>query len=112
MMRRVRTWLRVAGAPVRLAELTVIHVYRRTLSGLLGSRCRFYPSCSEYAEQAVRELGAFRGSLFAAWRILRCSPLSAGGVDRPPAKAAVYDGAIQEGVERSRRVTSAVGSRP
>jgi uncharacterized protein len=88
---RIRTWLWMAGAPVRLAELIVIRLYRLTLSAVFGGHCRFHPTCSEYAEQAVRELGAIRGSVLAMWRILRCSPLSAGGVDYPPPRARMYD---------------------
>jgi len=92
---RIRTWLWTAGSPVRLAELIVIRLYRLTLSPVLGGRCRFHPTCSEYAEEAVREFGALRGSVLAMWRILRCSPLSAGGVDYPPARPRVYEGIIR-----------------
>ena len=74
--------------------VALIRVYQRLISPLLGPICRFHPSCSEYAEQAVRELGALRGSALAMWRILRCSPLSAGGIDYPPAKARVYESLI------------------
>ena len=55
MIRRV---LRAAGAPVRAFEIGLIRVYRATLSGWLGGQCRFYPSCSHYAEEAIRERGA------------------------------------------------------
>jgi uncharacterized protein len=68
------------GAAATLALLP-IRFYRRFLSPLLGARCRYYPSCSAYAEEAVREHGAFRGMILAAWRILRCNPLSDGGLD-------------------------------
>ena len=44
-------------------------------------RCRYYPTCSEYAVQAIRELGPIRGSILAGWRLLRCNPFSHGGVD-------------------------------
>jgi len=90
----MRTWARRAGAPPRLVELIAIRLYRSTLSQAFGGHCRFHPSCSEYAEQAVRELGALRGSALAMWRILRCSPLTAGGVDYPPARPDVYEGLI------------------
>ena len=63
--------------------------YRQLVSPWLPAACRFYPTCSAYAEQAIRNTGAVRGLAFAAWRILRCSPLSAGGVDHPPGP--VYD---------------------
>jgi len=93
-----------------LAEVAVIRLYRLTLGGIVGGRCRFYPSCSEYAEEAVREVGALRGSMFAAWRVLRCSPLSAGGVDRPPARR-LYDANIHPG-GRSRLPCGADGVQP
>ncbi|WP_425508344.1 membrane protein insertion efficiency factor YidD [Tahibacter amnicola] len=59
-------------------------MYKRLLSPLLGSRCRYHPSCSDYARVAVARHGAGRGSLLAAWRLLRCHPFSAGGIDPVP----------------------------
>jgi putative membrane protein insertion efficiency factor len=76
-----------AGAPARLALLGLIRLYRFTLSGWLGGQCRFYPTCSRYAEDAIRVHGAVRGTLMAAWRIARCGPFTAGGVDHVPAPA-------------------------
>jgi putative membrane protein insertion efficiency factor len=70
MRRAVR---RVAVAPIR--------VYQRLLSPMFGSRCRYYPSCSEYAAQAIEQFGILRGLVLAGWRLLRCNPWSAGGVD-------------------------------
>jgi putative membrane protein insertion efficiency factor len=64
----------IAVAPVR--------VYQRVVSPLIGPRCKYYPSCSEYAVQAVRRYGILRGLVLAAWRLLRCNPWSDGGVDR------------------------------
>jgi putative membrane protein insertion efficiency factor len=66
-----------------LAELFLLplHLYRRLISPALPPRCKYYPSCSSYAVQAVRELGVIRGSVLAAWRIVRCNPWSHGGVD-------------------------------
>lgn len=72
------------GWPVRAFLLLLIRIYRLTLGQVIGGNCRFYPSCSAYAEQAVRDLGAVRGSVLSVWRVLRCSPLTAGGVDHPP----------------------------
>ena len=69
------------GAPVRGVLLGVIGLYRLTLSGWLGGQCKFYPSCSRYAEEAVRTHGALKGGLMAAWRIARCGPFTEGGVD-------------------------------
>jgi len=62
----------------------LINGYRRWLSPLLGSRCRFHPSCSVYARTALARHGSLRGSWLALWRILRCHPLSAGGDDPVP----------------------------
>jgi uncharacterized protein len=70
----VRALRAVAIAPVR--------VYQRVVSPLIGPRCKYYPSCSEYAVQAVRRYGILRGLVLAAWRLLRCNPWSDGGVDR------------------------------
>jgi putative membrane protein insertion efficiency factor len=64
---------RVALAPVRL--------YRRVLSPALPSRCKYHPSCSAYAVQAVESYGILRGFVLAAWRLVRCNPLSHGGYD-------------------------------
>jgi len=61
--------------------LLPLHAYRKLISPALGPRCRYYPSCSTYAVQAVRELGIFRGSIVAAWRVVRCNPWSPGGID-------------------------------
>lgn len=85
-----------AGAPARLALLGLIRLYRVTLSGWLGGQCRFYPTCSRYAEDAIRLHGAIRGSLMAAWRIARCGPFTGGGVDHVPAPTHVtgYDRVI------------------
>ncbi len=92
-MSRARSLLWALGAPARLALLALVRLYRLTLSGMVGGNCRFYPSCSQYAEQAIRNVGAVRGSALAFWRVLRCSPLSKGGVDAPP--AARYVSTIQ-----------------
>ena len=61
-----------------------IEVYRLTLAPLLGGHCRFYPSCSAYAEEAVVRHGARRGSLLALRRLLRCQPFVRGGFDPVP----------------------------
>jgi len=86
---RVRDHIRMiswtAGWPARALLLGAIAAYRATLGQAVGGRCRFHPTCSAYAEQAIRHVGAIRGSALAVWRIVRCSPLSRGGVDHPPA---------------------------
>ncbi len=61
--------------------VALIRVYQRLISPLLGPRCRYWPSCSEYAAQALRRHGILRGVVLAAWRVLRCNPWSHGGVD-------------------------------
>lgn len=63
-----------------LAALPV-HAYRRLLSPLLGPRCKYHPTCSRYALDALGEFGAVRGAVLAVWRVLRCNPWSHGGVD-------------------------------
>ena len=63
------------------AAVFLIRAYQRGVSPLLGARCKYHPSCSQYALEAVRELGLLRGSLVAGWRLLRCNPWSDGGVD-------------------------------
>ncbi|MDZ4722585.1 MAG: membrane protein insertion efficiency factor YidD [candidate division Zixibacteria bacterium] len=63
----------------------LIYLYRATLSPFLGGSCRFYPSCSRYAEDALRAHGPFRGSIMAIKRLLRCHPCHDGGYD-PVAK--------------------------
>jgi putative membrane protein insertion efficiency factor len=77
----IRRALWAAGALVRALEIGLIRVYRATLSGWLGGQCRFYPTCSHYAEDAIRERGALRGTALGAWRILRCNPFGSGGID-------------------------------
>lgn len=58
-----------------------IRFYQKFISPLLGPRCRFYPSCSQYALEAVQEYGALRGGCLAVRRILRCNPFNPGGYD-------------------------------
>ena len=61
--------------------LAVIRAYQRWISPGLPRRCKYHPTCSDYAVQAITELGAVRGSIVAGWRVLRCNPLSDGGID-------------------------------
>ena len=64
---------RVVVAPIRL--------YQVVISPAIGQRCRYYPSCSEYAVQAISRFGILRGLVLTVWRLLRCNPLSSGGFD-------------------------------
>jgi uncharacterized protein len=65
----------------RRAAVLPIVAYRRVISPLLPPRCKYAPSCSEYAIQAIGEFGILRGLVLAAWRLLRCNPFSHGGFD-------------------------------
>jgi putative membrane protein insertion efficiency factor len=58
-----------------------IRAYQRLISPLLPPRCKYEPSCSHYAAQAVQEFGILRGLILAGWRLLRCNPWSHGGYD-------------------------------
>ena len=70
--------------PLTRLILCLLHLYKRWLSPLLGPRCRFHPSCSDYARIAVTRFGPWRGSVLALWRVLRCQPLCQGGNDPVP----------------------------
>ena len=69
---------------MRALALALIAAYRRTLSPLLPPACRFYPTCSAYAAEAVRRYGAARGCYLAVKRLARCHPLCDGGIDPVP----------------------------
>jgi len=73
---------------MRWLLIGLVRLYQRLLSPLLnllgGPRCRFHPTCSAYAVQALERHGAVRGSLLAARRIVRCHPLNDGGFDPVP----------------------------
>jgi hypothetical protein len=74
--------------PLVWAMLGVIWIYRRTLSPIMPARCRFIPSCSAYAAEAVATHGALRGGWLALRRLARCQPFCKSGFDPvPPAKA-------------------------
>ena len=65
----------------RTAATVPIRLYRRLVSPALGQRCKYHPSCSAYALQAIRTYGILRGVVLAGWRLLRCNPWSHGGFD-------------------------------
>lgn len=69
---------------MRLAAVLLLRLYKRIISPLLPPACRFYPSCSEYAAQAIAKQGLARGGILAAKRLAKCSPLHPGGVDPVP----------------------------
>jgi putative membrane protein insertion efficiency factor len=66
---------------VRSFLVAPIRFYQRAISPALPSRCKYHPSCSHYAVDAVRRYGVLRGVVLAGWRLLRCNPWSHGGVD-------------------------------
>ena len=66
------------------AMIGAIRWYQRFISPLLGHNCRFVPTCSQYAIQALQVHGALKGTLLSVWRILRCNPFSKGGYDPVP----------------------------
>ncbi len=61
-----------------------IRAYQLTLSSHLPTQCKFTPTCSHYGLEAIRKYGTLRGGLLTTWRLLRCSPLTHGGVDPVP----------------------------
>ncbi|HVX97686.1 MAG TPA: membrane protein insertion efficiency factor YidD [Polyangia bacterium] len=67
--------------------LIVLHVYRRAVSPAVGPCCRFEPSCSAYAEEAIGTHGVLRGLGLVVWRLLRCNPFSRAGLDPVPPRA-------------------------
>ncbi|HET6894476.1 MAG TPA: membrane protein insertion efficiency factor YidD [Candidatus Baltobacteraceae bacterium] len=69
---------------MRWAALALLRVYKRLLSPLLPPACRFYPTCSEYAAQAIAKHGLARGGILAAKRLAKCHPLHPGGFDPVP----------------------------
>ena len=69
----------------------LLRAYQLTISPLMGPRCRFYPSCSNYALEALRVHGAAKGSALAARRVCRCHPWNEGGFDPVPAKDGAQD---------------------
>jgi putative membrane protein insertion efficiency factor len=69
---------------IRYAGVAAVWAYRFTLAPLLGAgenQCKYHPSCSQYAIDAFKEFGLFKGTVLAVWRLLRCNPWSRGGVD-------------------------------
>lgn len=69
---------------LRKGVIFLLRAYSYVISPLLGPRCRFYPNCSQYARDAVEQLGILRAIPLIIWRLLRCNPLFAGGIDPVP----------------------------
>ena len=78
--------LKALGKLLAWPLVALVWLYRYTISPFLGNNCRYQPTCSEYTIEALREHGAFRGSLLAAKRISRCHPWGGSGYDPVPGK--------------------------
>lgn len=75
----------IARVPAALA-LTLLRLYQAVISPVLPVRCKYHPTCSAYAVEAIRSFGILKGSVLAGWRLLRCNPWSPGGIDRVEAQ--------------------------
>jgi putative membrane protein insertion efficiency factor len=93
--------------PARSFVLWLLRGYKWALSPLVGPSCRYVPSCSDYAMEAVDRFGVFRGSLMAMWRVLRCHPFVQGGYD-PVVKVPV----VKSEVVQSERYGVTLSSAP
>jgi len=82
---RLLYWI---GWPIRSLLLGLIWVYRHTISPMLPPTCRYHPSCSAYGFEALQVHGAAKGTVLAAWRVLRCNPFTPGGLDPVPPRGA------------------------
>ncbi|MBX2838342.1 MAG: membrane protein insertion efficiency factor YidD [Gammaproteobacteria bacterium] len=71
--------------------LRLISIYRRWISPFLPPHCRYYPTCSQYASEAVSRFGPWKGGWLAVKRIVRCNPFSLGGFDPVPEKCGCQD---------------------
>ena len=82
---RLRDMPRTVWNLPRILLLSLIRLYQATFSRALPpDSCRFYPSCSHYGYQAIYRYGVIKGSLMAAWRVMRCNPFNKGGFDPVP----------------------------
>ena len=61
--------------------IALLHGYQKFISPYFAPRCKYYPTCSQYSIDAITRYGSLRGVVMTAWRLLRCNPLSHGGVD-------------------------------
>lgn len=90
--------MRVAGLWLwylpRNILIAVMLLYRKFISPMYGDVCKFYPSCSAYAVEALHRRGAVVGTALAIWRVVRCHPWSLGGVDRVPGGPEVFDPSV------------------
>ncbi|WP_125980144.1 membrane protein insertion efficiency factor YidD [Loigolactobacillus iwatensis] len=80
----------------------LIRVYQRYLSPVLPKSCRYYPTCSHYAVEAIEQYGVFKGSLMTTSRLLRCQPFAAGGFDPVPGKFSIGRNHNQQELEEAK----------
>jgi len=73
--------VRIGRVSLVTLELWLLAAYRRFISPMLGNNCRYYPTCSAYAEQALQRYGFIHGNMKVVWRLLRCAPWGRGGED-------------------------------
>lgn len=73
--------MRHRSNPAVFILVLVVRGYQKFVSPMLPRSCKYHPSCSQYAIDALREFGVFKGSILATWRVLRCNPMSYGGYD-------------------------------
>jgi putative membrane protein insertion efficiency factor len=97
---------------VRRALLSVVRFYQRAISPAFPSRCRFYPSCSAYAVEAIELHGAARGSWLAVRRIVKCAPWHPGGVDLVPGTGTAGTGHTSSSASPDRVPPPATGRPP
>jgi uncharacterized protein len=88
---------------VKRLLLAPIAAYSRWISPALPRRCKYEPTCSLYARQAIRRHGALRGVLLAGWRLLRCNPFSHGGFDPVPERFTLRTGPVDPAVHHGER---------
>jgi uncharacterized protein len=74
-------WMPATARVARTIAVAPIVVYQRLISPAIPRRCKYEPTCSRYAVEAIREYGILRGLVLAGWRLLRCNPWSHGGYD-------------------------------
>ncbi len=84
-----------ANAATRTAALGLIKAYQYGIRPMLGQRCRFFPSCSEYTAEAIGEYGVIRGSTMGALRLAKCHPWHVGGYDPVPEPASKISSAAR-----------------
>jgi putative membrane protein insertion efficiency factor len=104
---RILWWILLTPRNISLGFLWL---YRKLISPLYGPVCRYYPSCSAYAVQAIQYHGAAWGVALTSWRILRCNPWSRGGIDDPPNRLRPQYVVTSQGFVKPRKAEATSGS--